>query len=96
MTSLGFRHRRCAEWTAPDVEGRMKPFSFPASSPLERAVPRLIPLARAAVLLGLSARTLRRRVRDGSLPAHRIRSSLYIRPEELRAFVERHIEISIE
>ncbi|MBX6745217.1 MAG: helix-turn-helix domain-containing protein [Acetobacteraceae bacterium] len=65
------------------------------SAPLRRVtLPQLITASAAAVALGVSARTIRRRIADGSLPACRIRGRLYLRPEELRAFVERHREVS--
>ena len=68
--------------------------TFPLSR--RRDLPALVPIRAAASAIGVSARTLRRRVEDGSLPAHRIRGRLYVRPEELRAFVERHAEVPFE
>lgn len=61
-----------------------------------RDLPTLVPIREAASSIGVSARTLRRRIEDGSLLAHRIRGRLYVRPEELRAFVERHAEVPFE
>jgi hypothetical protein len=42
------------------------------------------------VTLGVSAVTVRRRVRDGSLSHIRIMNRLYFRPNELHEFVEAH------
>ena len=53
----------------------------------------LLVLREVAKVLGVSVVTVRRRVRDGSLPAHRIKGRLYVKPEELRAYVERHAEV---
>lgn len=60
------------------------------------ALPRLVTLREASIALGISPRTLRRRIRDGSLAARRIEGRLYLLPEDVRAFVERHREILIE
>lgn len=54
----------------------------------------LITVAQAASALGVSSRTVRRRVAKGLLPAHRITGRLYIKREDLRAFIECHREIS--
>ncbi len=73
--------------------------SLPAfQSPFQRtkALPQLVPVREAAVSIGVSPRTLRRRVEDGSLPAVRIKGRLYVKPEELRAFVERHLELAVD
>jgi excisionase family DNA binding protein len=51
---------------------------------------RLIQIKEAAVILGVSAVTVRRRVRDGSLPHIRIRGRLYFRRNELHAYIEVH------
>jgi excisionase family DNA binding protein len=50
----------------------------------------LIQIKEAASILGVSAVTVRRRVRDGSLPHIRIRARLYFKPNELHAFIEAH------
>ena len=59
-------------------------------------LPALVPIRTAAASIGISPRTLRRRVADGSLQAVRIKDRLYVKPEELRAFVERHVEIVVD
>lgn len=56
----------------------------------------LLVLREVAKVLNVSVVTVRRRIRDGSLPALRIKGRLYVRPEELRAYVERHAEVPIE
>ena len=58
-------------------------------------LPHLVPLRDVANAIGLSTRTLRRRVEDGSLPAVRIKNRLYVKPEEVRAFVENQPVTSI-
>ena len=63
----------------------MKPVPFPATPQV-----RLIQMKEAASILGVSAVTVRRRVRDGSLPHIRIRGRLYFKPNELHAFIEAH------
>lgn len=50
----------------------------------------LIQMKEAASIMGVSAVTVRRRVRDGSLPHIRIRGRLYFKPNELHAFIEAH------
>ncbi|WP_198375342.1 helix-turn-helix domain-containing protein [Neoroseomonas rubea] len=56
-------------------------------------MPQLLPLRQAASLLSRSARTVRRLIAAGDLPAVRIRGRLYVKRDELRAFIERHVEI---
>ena len=51
---------------------------------------RLIQIREAAAILGVSLVTVRRRVRDGSLPHVRIKGRLYFRANELHAFIEAH------
>ena len=58
--------------------------------PPEVSQTRLMQLREAAVTLGVSAVTVRRRVRDGSLSHIRIMNRLYFRPNELHEFVEAH------
>lgn len=50
----------------------------------------LVKLRDVANLLGVSMITVRRRVRDGSLPHLRIKGRLYFRPAEVHAFIEAH------
>lgn len=75
-------------------------FLVPAAAALPRP-PRsglsdLMVLREVAKVLNVSVATVRRRIRDGSLPAHRIKGRLYVKPEELRACVERHAEVPVE
>jgi excisionase family DNA binding protein len=63
----------------------MKPVPFPPS-----VHARLIQITEAAAILGVSLVTVRRRVRDGSLPHIRIKGRLYFKPNELNAFIEAH------
>jgi excisionase family DNA binding protein len=51
---------------------------------------RIIQIKEAASILGVSAVTVRRRVRDGSLPHIRISGRLYFKLNELNAFIEAH------
>jgi excisionase family DNA binding protein len=51
---------------------------------------RLVQMTAAAAILGVSPVTVRRRVRDGSLPHIRIKGRLYFKPTELQAFIEAH------
>ena len=51
---------------------------------------RLVQMTAAAAILGVSPVTVRRRVRDGSLPHIRIKNRLYFKPTELHAFIEAH------
>ena len=57
---------------------------------LHRALPEMIPLREAGAALGRCARTLKRRIDDGELPAFCIRGRWFVTPEDLRAYVERH------
>ena len=50
----------------------------------------LIGIMQAAAMLGVSPVTVRRRVRDGSLPHIRINSRLYFKMNELQAYIEKH------
>jgi excisionase family DNA binding protein len=52
--------------------------------------PGLLKITAAAAALGCSAVTVRRRVKDGSLPHIRIKGRLYFRREEIHAFIEAH------
>lgn len=61
------------------------PFRRPAP------LPTLVPIERASEALGLSTRTLRRRIADGTLAACRINGRLYLRPEDIQAFIHRHL-----
>jgi excisionase family DNA binding protein len=54
----------------------------PVTNPLQ-----LITLAQAAVLVGLSPRTLRRAIHAGTLHAHRLGRSVRINVEEMRRWV---------
>lgn len=51
---------------------------------------RLIGLKEAAAVLGVSAVTVRRRVRSGALPHIRISTRLYFKLTELNTFIEAH------
>jgi excisionase family DNA binding protein len=53
-------------------------------------VPRLIKIKQASKLLGCSPVTVRRRVKDGSLPHYRMHDRLLFDPRELRLYLERH------
>lgn len=50
----------------------------------------ILKLSDVAARLGLSAMTIRRRVKDGSLPHIRMKGRLYFRPHEVQAFLEAH------
>lgn len=52
--------------------------------------PSLVKLREVAKLLGVSIVTVRRRVREGSLPHLRMKGRLYFRPTEVHAFIEAH------
>jgi excisionase family DNA binding protein len=58
--------------------------------PSSAAHARLIQIKEAAAILGVSLVTVRRLVRDGSLPHIRINGRLYFRLNELYAYVEAH------
>ncbi len=76
-----------------------RPFLIPAAalSRLPRAgLTRLLALREVAAMLGISVVTARRRIHSGALPAHRIEGRLYVKPEELRAYVERHAEVPLD
>jgi excisionase family DNA binding protein len=51
---------------------------------------RLLKLRDVANVLSISTVTVRRRVRDGSLPAVRIKGRLYFHPHEVKAFLAKH------
>jgi excisionase family DNA binding protein len=51
---------------------------------------RVLKLREVAQLLGVSTVTVRRRVRDGSLPSVRIKGRLYFHPHEVKAFLAKH------
>ncbi|MBV8336978.1 MAG: helix-turn-helix domain-containing protein [Alphaproteobacteria bacterium] len=63
----------------------MNPAPFLRTPPV-----RLIQIREAAAILGVSLVTVRRRVRDGSLPHVRIKGRLYFKANELHAFIEAH------
>jgi hypothetical protein len=50
----------------------------------------LIGIVHAAAILGVSPVTVRRRVRDASLPHIRIQGRLYFKIIELHAYIEAH------
>lgn len=64
--------------------------ALPSFPPAPRRPEQLLKLAEVAKMLGLSAVTVRRRVRDGSLPHLRIKSRLYFHPSEVHMFLEAH------
>lgn len=51
-------------------------------------VPALLSVRTAAGLLGVSPRTLRRRIDEGALPAVREQDRIVVRADELRAYVD--------
>jgi excisionase family DNA binding protein len=53
---------------------------------------QLLRLKEVAKLLGVSEITIRRRVREGSLPHIRIKGQVYFRPHEVKAYIDRHAE----
>jgi excisionase family DNA binding protein len=53
---------------------------------------QLLRLKQVAQLLGISEITIRRRVREGSLPHIRIKGQVYFRPHEVKAYIDRHAE----
>ncbi len=51
-------------------------------------VPALLSIAKVAGLLGCSPRTVRRRIADGLLPAVIDHGHVYVRGDDLRAYVD--------
>jgi excisionase family DNA binding protein len=51
---------------------------------------QLLRLKEVAKLLGVSEITIRRRVREGTLPHIRINGQVYFRPHELKAYIDLH------
>lgn len=76
--------------TTSNFSGGVRPFQR------RTMLPNLVRVREAAMAVGVSPRTLRRRIEEGLLPAVRIKSRLYVKPEDLRAFVERHAEIAVD
>jgi excisionase family DNA binding protein len=64
---------------------------FPPGKVLNHAL-ELLRLKEVAKLLGVSEITIRRRVREGSLPHIRIKGQVYFRPHEVKAYIDRHAE----
>ena len=52
--------------------------------------PGLLKPGDVARLLGISVVTVRRRIREGALAYVRIAGRLYVRPQDLEAFIARH------
>lgn len=53
-------------------------------------VPALLKLTDVAGLLRVSVVTVRRRIREGALAHLRIAGRIYVRPQDLEAFVAKH------
>jgi excisionase family DNA binding protein len=64
---------------------------FPPGKVLNQAL-QLLRLKEVAKLLGVSEITIRRRVREGSLPHIRIKGQVYFRTHEVKAYIDRHAE----
>lgn len=62
--------------------------AYAGSSTNKREIASLLKVRDAAALLGMSTITVRRRVRDSTLPHFRIRGQIYFRLNELNAFIE--------
>lgn len=60
------------------------PMAFGAAN----AMPQLVKIAQAAKVLGCSAVTIRRRVKDGSLPCYRDKGRLRFSLRDLRLYLE--------
>jgi hypothetical protein len=54
----------------------------------EVRVPRLLPIAKVAEIVGRSPKTVRRRIDDGSLLAVVEHGQLMVRGDELRAYID--------
>lgn len=54
---------------------------------------RVLKLREVAKLLDISTVTVRRRVRDGSLAAVRVKGRLYFHPHEIKAFLMKNAEV---
>ena len=59
---------------------------------MKRNSPRFFTLAEAAEALGLSVKTIRRRIVAGELRSHRFGRSFRISEEDFRAYVALHRE----
>lgn len=53
---------------------------------------QLLTLRQVAGRLQVSMSTIHRRIKAGELPTVRIGRSLRVRPEDLDAYIERHVE----
>ena len=76
-----------------DPTDQYNPYSVALIAPLKgapRPQSRLLKIGDAAAFLGVSQVTIRRRVRDRSLPHVRIKNRLYFKSNELHAYVEAH------
>jgi excisionase family DNA binding protein len=62
--------------------------SAPSAFGRESAMARLVKIKEAATLLGCSAVTIRRRVKDGSLPCYRDKGRLRFSLRDLRLYLE--------
>jgi excisionase family DNA binding protein len=62
--------------------------SYVGPSVNEKGMASLLKVRDAAALLGVSTITVRRRVRDNTLPHFRIMGQIYFKLNELNAFVE--------
>ena len=63
--------------------------SVPPDTPAIVAVPALLSVATVAGLLDVSARTVRRRIAEGALPAVVDHGRVLVRADELRAYIDR-------
>jgi excisionase family DNA binding protein len=59
-----------------------------ATWPNAEAAKHLLKVRDAAALLGMSTITVRRRVRDSTLPHFRIKGQIYFKLSEINAFLE--------
>jgi excisionase family DNA binding protein len=55
--------------------------------PRVNAIPRLLSIAMVATHLGVSAKTVRRLIKDGQLPSHRVGRQIRISETDLGVFI---------
>ena len=75
-----------ANGSAPCQVSALK--SAPSAFGAESAIPRLVKIKEAAKLLGCSAVTIRRRVKDGSLPCYRDKGRPRFSLRDIRLYLE--------
>ena len=57
--------------------------------PKVSAIPRLLSVAMVATCLGVSTKTVRRLIKDGQLPSHRVGRLIRISETDLAVFIAR-------